>query len=151
MLQVYRIANPMYIYDKSGEGARLKGGRWNDAGTPVLYTASSVALAAWEVRVHLPNNIIPRDDAFSLASLKVPDSSILNVNVLRKNWRIDDRYTKDLGESWIADGRFLCMKVPSSIVSNEFNYLINPAHPLATFIMIEQVLPFIFDSRTFTM
>lgn len=149
MISVYRIANPLYILDTSGEGARLKGGRWNNAGTPLLYAASSIALAAWEVRVHLPNNIIPRDDAFSLAFIRIPESSICNAPDLRPGWQNDEQYTKEFGEAWVADGKFLCMKVPSSIVEHEFNYIINPRHELASLVTIEKIMPFIFDSRTF--
>ncbi|MCF0040476.1 RES family NAD+ phosphorylase [Dyadobacter fanqingshengii] len=43
------IANPLYIYDKSGEGARLHGGRWNAVGTPVLYTAEKNISYAYNV------------------------------------------------------------------------------------------------------
>jgi RES domain-containing protein len=151
MLQVYRIANPLYIHDKSGEGARLKGGRWNNTGTPVLYAASSIVLAAWEVRVHLPNNIIPKDDAFSLAFFSLPEFSIFEATSLQSDWHNNEQYTKYLGEAWVAEGKFLCLKVPSSIIANEFNYLINPAHELASLIMIDQVLPFVFDTRTFSL
>jgi RES domain-containing protein len=134
MLEVYRIANPLYIHDKTGEGARLKGGRWNRAGTPVLCAAGSIALAAWEVRVRLPNNIIPRDDVFALAFFSIPDSSIFDVRGLGRGWQNNEQYTRDLGQAWIADGKFLSMKVPSSIVEHEFNYLINPRHSLASLI-----------------
>ncbi|MCF2501919.1 RES family NAD+ phosphorylase [Dyadobacter sp. CY107] len=49
MLKVFWIANPLYIYDKSGEGARLHGGRWNAVGTPVLYTAEKNISYAYNV------------------------------------------------------------------------------------------------------
>ena len=149
MLKVFRIANPLYIFDLSGEGARLHGGRWNNAGTPVLYAASSVALAAWEVRVHLPNNVIPRNDAFSLAFISIPVSSICEVTGLKTKWQYNIGHTKALGDAWLAECKFLAMRVPSTIVASEFNYLINPAHPMAAMLKIEQVTPFIFDSRTF--
>jgi RES domain-containing protein len=42
----------------SGEGARLYGGRWNHKGTPLVYTASSLALAALELLVHLETSQI---------------------------------------------------------------------------------------------
>ena len=42
---VYRFAHPKFAHDLSGTGARLKGGRWNTAGTPVIYTSECISLA----------------------------------------------------------------------------------------------------------
>lgn len=149
MLKVFRIANPLYILDLSGEGARLHGGRWNNAGTPVLYAASSIALAAWEVRVHLPNHVIPKKDAFSLAFISIPGSSICDVTGLKPRWQFNIDHSKAIGEAWLAERKFLAMRVPSTIVEHEFNYLINPAHPMADMLRIDRVMPFLFDLRTF--
>ena len=41
------------------------------------------------------------------------------------------------------------MRVPSAVIAGEFNFLINPAHPLFPFVHIQSVTPFHFDDRAF--
>jgi len=149
-MQIYRIAGTSYITDLSGYGAAKNGGRWNDIGRAVVYTGSSVALSAWEVRVHLKNDILPRDDLFSVVFLSIPDSAIIDVGTLEGDWKTNQAYTRKLGAQWLDEGKHLCLKVPSSIVHFEYNYLLNPAHPMLKDVVINSVEQFIFDPRTFT-
>jgi RES domain-containing protein len=71
---LYRIAKCNYAGDLSGTGARLYGGRWNSEGKPMLYTASSRALAVLEVLVHLSPLLVPNN--FCLVEIEVPENSI---------------------------------------------------------------------------
>lgn len=152
---LHRIGGNRHINDLSGEGASLNGGRWNRVGVPVLYTSLSVALSAWEYFVHLESDIKIADNAFSQVTIEVPDGSVLELSertlsfsFLQLNegeglWTITDK--------WIREGRYLCMKVPSVVVLGEFNYLVNPKHPLAVpdSCRIVEVVPFSFDDRAF--
>jgi len=148
-MHVFRISESQYINDLSGYGASLRGGRWNDVGTHALYTGSSVALSAWEVRVYLDNTFLPRDDFYSIAFISIPDDSIKEVVFSNENWKIDGQITKEIGEKWIQEGKFLCLKVPSAIIPYEYNIIINPAHSLINQVSIDRVENFIFDPRTF--
>lgn len=71
---VYQITKPTYAEDLTGEGAYRFGGRWNSAGVRRLYTAESVALAAWETYVHIKKNI-PKN--FVLVTLEIPEDVII--------------------------------------------------------------------------
>ena len=76
---VYRICNTLYANDINGIGAKLYGGRWNNAGNAVVYTSSSRALAALEVLVHLPpKNVKPID--FSIVVIEVPENSMEEIS-----------------------------------------------------------------------
>ncbi|MBE8970163.1 RES family NAD+ phosphorylase [Nostocales cyanobacterium LEGE 12452] len=149
-MQIYRIASTSHIRDLSGYGAAAYGGRWNDVGRAVVYTGSSIALSAWEVRVHLHNNILPRDDLYSVVFLTIPDSAVIDVGLLESDWKVNQAYTRYLGHQWLDEGKHLCLRVPSSIVHFEYNYLLNPAHPMMKDVVINGVEPFIFDPRTFS-
>jgi RES domain-containing protein len=146
---LYRIANCNYAGDLTGTGTRLYGGRWNSEGKPMLYTASSRALAVLEVLVHLPPLLVP--DNFCLVEIEIPEDNIyvLNPALLPANWReIPPPVTlRQLGDEFLKKRECLAMKVPSSIVPAEYNYLINPLHPAAWAIKLTNTEAFSFDER----
>jgi len=148
-MQVFRIAETQYIHDLSGYGASLRGGRWNDPGVYALYTGSSIALSAWEVRVYLDNTFLPRDDLYSLAFINIPDTSIKEVNFTTDDWKTDSIITRKIGQEWIDEQKFLCLKVPSAIIPFEYNFIVNPAHPEMNQVSIQKAELFVFDPRTF--
>ncbi|HUF49868.1 MAG TPA: RES domain-containing protein [Longimicrobiales bacterium] len=114
-----------------GEGARRYGGRWNSPGTAVVYACESRALCLLEVLAGL-RTVNPLD-AYVLIPITFDESSILSleVNDLPAEWR---RYpphasTQQAGDDWARDKRSVMLRVPSVIVPQEFNYLLDPAHP----------------------
>jgi RES domain-containing protein len=146
---LYRIANCNYINDLNGTGARLYGGRWNSEGKSMVYLASSRALAVLEVLVHLPALVLP--DNFCIAEIKVPENSVLTLNVesLPANWQdaSPPAELKTLGNQFIKETKYLMMKVPSAVVPEEFNYLLNPWHTDIKKVSIVHTHPFSFDDR----
>lgn len=148
-MEVYRLANARRADDLTGTGARLVGGRWNYVGTPALYTASSRALATLEILVHSPISYTP--DTYQMLTIRVPDDSLLSVppDQLPDGWNglTPPTSIKDITERWIADSRFLLLKVPSAAVEGDYNFLINPMHPRASDVMITDKKPYRFDPR----
>jgi RES domain-containing protein len=146
---LYRIAKCNYAADLSGAGARLYGGRWNSIGQPMVYLASSPSLAVLEVLVHLPPSIFPAN--FCLAEFDIPESSILTADnaSLPDDWQdiSPPVALKRLGDAFLKQNKYLLMKVPSVIVPQEFNYLLNPLHADATKIKLLEKKPFSFDAR----
>ena len=130
----------------TGEGARLVGGRWNSAGRPLVYASESLALCLAECLVHIPGPL-PRDYvAFQLA---VPDSfiKVLNAAALKADWRTDLGYTRAIGDQWLAQERSPVLAVPSAILPESTNLLLNPLHPDAGEVQIVDQQPFRFDPR----
>ncbi len=150
-MQVYRIATSDYIQDLSGYGAKRYGGRWNREGVAVLYTGSSIALCAWEYFVHLPETVTLKQNTFSVATIELPDSSVKSLTTaeLPLDWKNQTGVLVDITDAWIREEAFLAMRVPSAVVSGEFNYLLNPAHPLFETVTVQLVEPFRFDRRAF--
>lgn len=145
---LYRISKCTYINDLSGTGSRLYGGRWNNIGKPMVYMASSRALAVLEVLVHLPPALIPQD--FCQAVFQVPeDVQELDIATLPPNWQEypEPSILKTMGDSFLQQGAHLLLKVPSAVVKEEFNYLLNPAHHLTSKVKLIDKQVFSFDER----
>lgn len=132
MLILYRICKTKYASSAfDGEGARLFGGRWNSAGTSMVYTAGSRSLAILEILVHLNSDIII--PAFSSIEVNCPDDLVINVNDitdLPADWASSPppEELKEIGDEWVANSTSVVLAVPSAVVPAEINYLINPAH-----------------------
>jgi RES domain-containing protein len=133
-----------------GEGARIAGGRWNKIGTPMIYTADSLALAALEIVVHLPRQELLKKIFSSIpATFDAGLVITLNPDDIPKDW---DRFpppesTKNIGGEWALKKRSVVLKVPSTVIREEFNYLINPAHPNFKKLSIGSPVKFVFDAR----
>lgn len=149
---VYRLCRKAYANDLSGRGAELNGGRWNGKGTAMIYTSASRALCMVEIMVHMPAGIIPKD--FYLASILIPDTApIITIapKELPENWNRNpvSASTQKIGSAFIAGHEALILKVPSAIVKDEWNYLINPLHKDFKKVKITSTEPFSFDGRLF--
>jgi RES domain-containing protein len=145
---LYRLTKCIYANDLTGTGARLYGGRWNSEGKPMLYVASSRSLAVLEALVHLPPAYVP--DGYCMAIMDAPDDyATINEKLLPKSWQDfqDMDILKQMGNNFLSERKKLLLKVPSAIVSEEYNYLLNPFHPLAQKIKLKSILPFSFDNR----
>lgn len=150
-MHVFRIARANRRYDLSGYGAFLVGGRWNLPGLALLYTAETRALAMLEVLVHLPAGDLP-DDMY-LLTLDVPDAvsrEEIALTELPTDWQrlTQPLPTAVLGHAWLQASRSLALRVPSVLVPQEHNLLLNPAHPeFAQVRLAAEPEPFFFDER----
>ena len=149
----YRLSREKYARDLSGEGARKAGGRWNSRGIPLVYTSQSISLCALEVAVHLPLGMAPKD--YHLVSILIPDETpMLEIPFMKLplNWNVSlhSLTTQAIGDDFIDQAQHMVMKVPSAVVIQEYNYLINPAHVDIKQVQIIEIIPFRFDDRLFS-
>ncbi len=147
---VYRFAHPKFANDLSGNGARLKGGRWNNVGTPVIYTSATISLALLEVLA----NALTLDELqlMRLMEIELPISEKqqqISLQNLKNNWYLDFDYTQWLGSEILRSKETLHFQCPSALVQSEYNYLINPLHPAFKKVTIKRTAPFHFDERLF--
>ncbi|HOY42729.1 MAG TPA: RES family NAD+ phosphorylase [Chitinophagales bacterium] len=147
---VYRISGQRFANDLSGTGARLNGGRWNSVGLSLLYAASYRSLALLEILVHTTNNYVPDD--LMLITIEIPDT-ILIKEILHEeisdelNRKKAQAQFQTIGDKWIKSQTSLILKVPSVIIPEEFNYLINPLHKDFHKVKIKETKLFRFDDR----
>jgi RES domain-containing protein len=130
-------------------------GRWHvppPSGLPMVYAASSRALAQLEKRVHA-NGVAPVKQA--LIRLELPTGAVLldaqdDLALQAPRWRLDEGYTQGVGVDWLRSTASLGLWVPSVVEPQERNLLINPAHPqYASIAVVTETLNFEFDPRLF--
>src|SRR5215468_9954955 len=131
-MRVWRISKARYAQAAfTGEGARLFSGRWNPAGVRMVYSSSSLALAAVEFFVHLDPSVAP-DDLVSI-SAEIPGALSIEriaLSDLPENWReLENPELQSLGADWASSLRSVALEVPSVAIEGEWNVLLNPAHP----------------------
>lgn len=152
-MRVFRIEREKYLKTTlKGIGAALtEGYRWNSLNTYLVYTAESRALATLELSVHLDlNEDLPTDRY--LVEIDIPEEikiSELKLVDLPESWDAKPPIleTQFIGDDFVLNSEVAVLKVPSSIIPQEFNYLINPKHPDAKKIKVITRTHFIFDER----
>lgn len=148
-MKAYRISQCKYIEDLSGEGAFRAGGRWNSKGTRLLYTSTSIALSTLEILVHTDG--LPIKSRICIIDLVIPDSEIktLTMNNMPVDWdsRPAGLDTRKIGDAFVSENKYLAILVPSVIIPEEYNILINPAHQKFSEINISIKRNYLLDSR----
>lgn len=148
-MQVWRLARRAF-QELDGEGARQVGGRWNSEGTAVVYTAATLSLAALEYLVHVDPEDVP-DDLVAMR-IEMPDEAPVQkvaVEDLPRGWSREPDHPAciEIGDRWAAEVQSLALRVPSAVVPEESNILLNPAHPDARRLRVIRVRGFTFDPR----
>jgi RES domain-containing protein len=132
-----------------GEGGRLYSARWNTAGEPIVYLAASPPGALIEILVHLELEESELPPTYTLLRIAVPDRlKILALTVPNGDtWKENETLTRKLGDTWLKSRKSALARVPSSILPDTFNYLLNPLHPDAARITIAATHSAALDSR----
>ena len=150
MICAWRVVKRKHLKTAfSGEGARIYGGRWNNPGYAVVYTAEYQSLALLELLVHLESSELLR--YYVAVEVRLAEGLIEKVDhaQLPKNWSAypPPARLREIGDAWIVEQRSAVLRVPSAVVPGESNYLLNPAHPDFPKIPIGEPVPFRFDRR----
>ena len=144
---IYRITLTKYAGRLMASG---RAARWNPNDIEVIYAASSRSLACLENAVHRSQAGLSQ--LFITIIIDCPDSlkkEIISLDELPNDWKQFDRmaYTQRLGERWIRENKTAILQVPSSIIEEEVNYLLNPNHKDFGQIKAVKIQPFVFDER----
>ena len=147
---LYRLGRRKHARKLDGVGAKMYPGRWNTLDTPMIYCGNNRSLCAMEVLVHINE---PPDD-YAMTTLFVPDDVSVRTPGLRhlpQAWNSDDYNapTRALGDAFISSGQHLMLCVPSAVVKDDLNYLLNPLHPDIRRVKVLAVVSFRFDPRLF--
>jgi RES domain-containing protein len=155
-VRLWRIASDTPAWtaeDLAGKGAASRGGRWNGVGELATYASTSVSLAAWETRAHLGRSGTRLPFNRFLVRIDVPDAvwaarSHL-ATPLPVGWNAipEGMVSRGLGSAWLAAGISALFVVPSVIIDEEDNVVINPAHHDAKRLIATKVRKFLYDHR----
>ena len=154
-VSLWRIAKdtPQYLaVDLSGGGARFTGGRWNSKRNAVVYTSTTIALATLETRAHLGGNLSIRN-AF-LVRIQIPapvweQRHCVSAGELAPTWLAEPPGAASIsyGDAWLRARAAPLLLVPSVIIPEEYNVLINPAHVAAAMISAAVLRQYVYDPR----
>jgi RES domain-containing protein len=150
-MRVWRVCRKPYVDTAlDGSGGMYTSGRWHSKGNPIVYTASSAALAALEVLVHVDPLTAPAD--LRLLAIELPDDlsiEVLEPIMLPEGWHSvpAPAALQILGSSWLMSGRTAALNVPSAVIKVERNFLLNPRHPEVQRVRILSDEAFSFDTR----
>ena len=148
-MRVFRIVKEKYA-TLDGVGGLHSSGRWHNKGTRVIYTSESSALAAWEYIVHIGTlSLLPND--LVLLEIDIPEYNIIELPIkdLVDGWNgfpFKDE-TMNVCSIYFNTNKAFAIKVPSVVIPNSFNYVLNPNHPKINQCKIIEMAPFAYDSR----
>ncbi|MEE9438414.1 MAG: RES domain-containing protein [Saprospiraceae bacterium] len=130
-MKVYRIARWANLEDLSGFGAEKYGGRWNAEGYSMLYTSINLSLAVLEILANTKRRLI--NEEYGYIEIEIPENvQIKTVKpISMPNFWRNASYSHDTiskGTDWIKSNSSLGLSVPSAVLSQERNILINPRH-----------------------
>ena len=150
-MEAWRICQRRYVKEAfGGKGAFEFGGRWNSPGENVVYCATTLSLAALELFVNL--DVIEAPDDLVAIHAEFPNDLLVErwmQNELPHNWRDSPppKVIRDLGTEWLKSLRTAALLVPSAVIPEDFNLLLNPLHPDFQKLKIGKPRPFRFDPR----
>lgn len=139
----------------------MHGGRWNSKGTHILYTAESMALSMMEALAHI--TMVNQKRAYCRVVLDMDFDMVRETGTTGMETWFKEVFEKDLpsdfrnnpgpdalramGDTFIEEGKYLALKVPSVVVTHSFNYLLNPRHPMFENLKTVESGTVVFDQR----
>jgi RES domain-containing protein len=149
-MEVFRIARDKYAGSLMASG---KAARWNRDNQLVIYTSQSRALSALELVVH--RSSLKTALKYRVMVISLPENDRFytrkTIDSLPENWRDLDAYPalQDIGSNWYHGNESLILQVPSVIVPEEFNYIINLNHPdlASAIVSLERIEDYFWDER----
>lgn len=137
----------------SGIGNKKAGSRWVPEGELAVYTSEHASTAVLENLVHMDPSHFRNN--YVLIAADIPDAlamDVVSVESLAPDWqtRYEDEALQQVGKDWIDRGESAVLIVPSAVMPQEQNQLLNPLHPDFAKIVIDEPEDFRFDGRLVT-
>jgi len=149
MPSLWRLYRSQYGPGLDGIGGIFADGRWHMLGERVVYFGGSAAIVVLERLAHTDPDLLPND--LRLGRFEFPEP-VLETNIdeftsLPENWAQDEDATRRIGRQWRQQGTSCLLAVPSAILPEERNFVLNPEHPDATRLVLARERRFTFDRR----
>ena len=150
-MELFRITQEKFAVDLSGNGSRIFGGRWNSEGYYALYASATRSLALLETLAHTPAKMLASNN-YQLITLHAPDNpptDSIPLDALPAGWDAADVriFTQKIGDQFLTEKINLMIAVPSVVIREEMNYVINPLHTDMKKVTIINQRQIYFDNR----
>lgn len=144
-MELWRISR---FPDLAGLGGLKYAGRWHSSGREIVYFADSLAAAMLEILIHLEI----QEDEIPLGYLALQvacpdDMTVETLSVTADAWQEDLAATRKAGDAWLKDNTTALARVPSAVLQDTTNFLLNPRHPDAARLVLQSRKPLRFDPR----
>lgn len=141
----FRVVRTARAADVSGYGSSIHGARWNKVKVPALYVAETRSLAALEALVHNIQRV--EMNLFALVEIRLP-AGLDRVEYPELHCP-SIAASRAFGTQWLLSHAQPLLRVPSAVVPGEWNWVINPQHPLVVQHIQSglHIKPFAFDAR----
>jgi RES domain-containing protein len=149
MLRLWRLYREQYGPGLDGIGGTFASGRWHRRGQRVVYFGNTAAIVVLERLAHLDPDLLPNDlrlGSFTF-DIDVPVRNVADIAQLEEGWTHNEDHTQRLGAEWISEGKGCVLVVPSAILPEESNLVLNPRHPRAGSLRQMSERRFRFDAR----
>jgi len=146
---LWRVSNYASL---DGSGGFFVSGRWHTKGRPVVYCTFNPSTALLETLVHMEIDSEDRPEHFQVLRIEGPDTlsqERIETSMLPATWADDITATQSVGDDWLAEERSLLLAVPSALVPETWNVLVNPRHAEANLLKITLTYEHAFDARFF--
>lgn len=147
MPQLWRLYRAAYGPGLDGVGGTFADGRWHTRGARVVYFGASAAIVVLERLAHIDPDLLPADLRLGRFEFSEAAISADEISALPENWIQDESATRRLGDQWWRAGSSPLLIVPSAILPEESNYVLNSQHPQAKLFRLTIERPFAFDPR----
>jgi RES domain-containing protein len=111
----------------------------------VVYMADHPSTSLLETLVHIDAEDAP--GSYQLLAIDAPATIAISELTLPNGWQDMPETTMELGTKFLEDAVHPLLHVPSVVMPQASNYLLNPAHPDAAAFRIAQIWRYPFDSR----
>ena len=149
MPSLWRLYRTRHGLGLDGIGGMFADGRWHTRGERVVYFGGSAAIVVLERLAHTDPDLLPND--LRLARFEfteaVSQTKIEELATLPANWKQNEDATRRIGGQWRQQGSSCLLAVPSVILPEELNFVLNPEHPDATRLRLVRERRFTFDPR----
>lgn len=148
-MKIYRLVRSTYKNDLSGEGSYLYGGRWNSRGHRAIYAAAHISLTILEILVNFDRDMMQQFPPYHLMIFEIKKADILFLEhrSLKSDWQRNLKLTQMIGDEFLKSKSSVIMSVPSAVVPEESNFLINIHHPDFHSLILQKSMPYPLDQR----
>lgn len=150
MPTIYRIVHERYSdVPFSGKGGLHNKSRWASKGQLVSYAADHLATATLETLAGVVRADLLTDMVYAKAELGAEQEDVLAADELPENWDAlpASNATRAIGDAWLDAGDHVLLRVPSVVLPDSYNYVVNAAHPDASALEVVEVAPLLLDNR----